>query len=211
MQDSPLHEKIGPALLEQVMVAAGLVRAGGVAAYPTDTVYGLGADVFNIEAVSRVFSIKQRPLSMPLPVLIAEHSQLAELVGIIPDRAKILMDKFWPGALTIVFNKAPGFTSPALAGSGKIAIRLPGHPLTLRLIQETGHPIVGTSANLHGRPAALTAGEVREQLGGKADIIIDGGRSPGGIESTVVDITARTPVILRGGAIPAETLAIFLT
>ena len=180
-------------------------------AYPTDTVYGLGADIFNDSAVIKVFNAKKRPLSMPLPVLIAETSQLRELVEDIPSTAKILMDKFWPGGLTIIFHRAPSFKSLALADSNKIAIRLPGHPVTLRLIQELGHPVVGTSANLHGSAAALTSADVKYQLGDAVDFIIAGGPCPGGTESTIVDITVHPPVILRKGALPEKDLADFLT
>ncbi|MCX5993983.1 MAG: L-threonylcarbamoyladenylate synthase [Chloroflexi bacterium] len=195
-------------ILAQVKKCAAVMRAGGIAAYPTDTVYGLGADVYNGGAVTKVFAAKQRPLNIPLPVLIADTSQLNELTAGIPPLAKMLMDKFWPGALTIIFNKAPGFNSLVLAGGSKIAVRLPDHPLTLRLMKELGHPIVGTSANLHDRPAALTASEVREQLGGTAvDFILDGGPCPGGVESTVVDVTVNPPAILRQGAIPGKDLA----
>ena len=116
------------------------------------------------------------------------------------------MDKYWPGGLTIVFNRAPAFHSLALADSGKVAIRLPGHPVTLRLIQKLGRPIVGTSANLHNSPAALTAAGVKKQLGDTVDFIIDGGPCPGGTESTIVDITVNPPVILRKGAIPEKEI-----
>ncbi len=171
MEKSSLQAKITPALLGQVKTTTDIMRSGGIVAYPTDTVYGLGADVFNDEAVARVFAVKKRPLTMPLPVLIAETSQLGELVEVIPAAARILMDRFWPGGLTIVFAKAPAFNSLVLAGSGKIAVRLPGHPITLRLIQELGRPMVGTSANLHNGPVAVTAKEVRDQLGDAVDFI----------------------------------------
>lgn len=202
MKNRPYPLVITAALLEQVNRAAGILRSGGIAAYPTDTVYGLGADIFNERAVKKVFTAKKRPLSMPLPVLIAETSQLRDLVEDIPSAARILMDKFWPGGLTIIFHRAHALKSLALADSDKIAVRQPGHPLTLQLIRELGRPIVGTSANLHGSPAALTAAEVKKQLGDAVDFIIDGGPCPGGIESTIVDIVVDPPVILREGAIP---------
>jgi len=211
MKNKPFRPVITPELLGQVNRAAGILRSGGIAAYPTDTVYGLGADVFNDRAVTRVFTVKKRPLTMPLPVLIAETSQLRELVEDIPSTAKMLMDKFWPGGLTIIFHRAHAFKSLALADSGKIAVRLPGHPLTLKLIQELGRPMVGTSSNLHGSPAALTAVEVKNQLGDAVDFIIDGGPCQGGIESTIVDITVNPPLILRKGAIPEKYLADLLT
>jgi L-threonylcarbamoyladenylate synthase len=210
MKNRPFPPEITPELLEQVNKAAGIMRSGGIAAYPTDTVYGLGADVFNGRAVTKVFTAKKRPPGMPLPVLIAETSQLRELVEDIPPVARILMEKFWPGALTIIFHRRPAFKSLALAGSGKIAIRLPGHPLTLRLIKELGNPIVGTSANLHGYPATLTAAEVKEQLGDGVDFIIDSGPHPGGIESTIVDITVDPPLVLRKGAIAEKDLLYLL-
>jgi len=203
--------EITAALLGQVYKAAGILRAGGTAAYPTDTVYGLGANVFNDNAVKKVFSAKKRPPGMPLPILIAETSQLRELVEDIPPTAGILMEKFWPGGLTIVFHRRPAFQSLALADSGKIAIRLPGHPLTLRLIEELGLPIVGTSANLHGYPPALTAAEVKEQLGVGVDFIIDGSPCPGGIESTIVDVTVDPPLVLRKGAIDEKDLLYLFT
>ncbi len=199
-------QNITPALLEQVKKAAAVLRAGGIVAYPTDTVYGLGSDVYNDEAVKKVFLAKSRPLDMPLPVLIADVSQLAGLTGTFPPYARTLMGKYWPGGLTIVFNKAASFTSLALAGSSKIAVRMPGHPVALLLIKELGRPISGTSANLHDHASALTAGEVEKQLGGGVDFIMDGGRCPGGQESTIVDVTVNPPVILRKGAIPEKEL-----
>lgn len=199
-------QNITSALLEQVKKAAAILRAGGIVAYPTDTVYGLGSDVYNYEAVKKVFLVKNRPLDMPLPVLIADVSQLAGLAGTFPPYARTLMGKYWPGGLTIVFNKAASFTSLALAGSSKIAIRMPGHPLALLLIKELGRPISGTSANLHDHASALTAGEVEKQLGGGVDFIMDDGRCPGGQESTIVDVTVNPPVILRKGAIPEKEI-----
>jgi len=193
-------------ILEQVKKCAAVMRAGSIAAYPTDTVYGLGADVYNGRAVGKIFAAKRRPLNLPLPVLIADISQLDKLTASIPPPAKILMDKFWPGALTIVFNKAAAFDSPALAGGSKVAVRMPGHAVTLRLITEAGRPIVGTSANLHGLPSTLTAAEVRTQLGSAVDFILDGGPCPSGVESTIVDVTVNPPAILRTGAISEQNI-----
>jgi L-threonylcarbamoyladenylate synthase len=203
-------DNIPAEILGQVKKCAAVIRAGGIAAYPTDTVYGLGADVYNGGAVAKVFAAKRRPLNLPLPVLIADTSQLDELTADIPPPAKLMMDKFWPGGLTIVFNKAPGFNSPVLCGGSKVAVRMPGHAVTLRLIKEVGRPIVGTSANLHNQPSVLTALEVSAQSGPAVDFILDGGPCPGGIESTVVDVTVDPPAILRQGAVPATDLAEFL-
>ena len=193
-------------VLAQVKKCAGALKSGGIAAFPTDTVYGLGADVYNDQAIRRIYAAKRRPLNLPLPVLIADMSQLNQLAADIPPLAKKLMAKFWPGALTIVFDKAPSFNSPVLAGSRKIAVRMPGHAVTLRLIKEASCPIVGTSANLHNLPALLTAAEVREQLGSAVDFILDGGTCLGGLESTIVDVTGDKPAILRRGAIPEKEI-----
>jgi L-threonylcarbamoyladenylate synthase len=211
MKNKPFKVEITVALLGQINRAADILRSGRIAAYPTDTVYGLGADVFNDGAVIKVFTAKKRPPGMPLPVLIAETSQLRELAEDIPSMARILMDKFWPGGLTIIFHRRPAFKSLALSDSNKIAVRLPGHPITLRLIKELGHPMVGTSANLHGYPAALTAAEVKKQLGGMVDFVIDGGPCQGGIESTIVDVTVDPPLVLRKGAIAEKDLLDLLT
>lgn len=210
MRKSKLLTPISPTILAQVRKAVDVMRSGGCAAFPTDTVYGLGADVYNAEAVTRVFTVKRRLMTLPMPVLIAETKQLGELTGAVSDTARVLMDKFWPGGLTIVFNRKASFDSPVLAGSGKVAVRLPGHAVTLRLIQELGSPMVGTSANLHNGPSALTASDVKRQLGDNVDFIIDGGPCPGGIESTLVDITVDPPTILRVGAIPAGELTALL-
>jgi L-threonylcarbamoyladenylate synthase len=129
-----------------------------------------------------------------------------ELAADIPSLAMKLMALFWPGGLTIVLKASPAFDSLALAGSSKVAVRMPDHAVTLRLIREARCPIVGTSANLHNLPATLTAAQVREQLGTTVDFILDGGACPGGIESTIVDVTGDKPVILRTGAIPEKDL-----
>jgi len=193
-------------ILEQVKKCAAVLRSGGIAAYPTDTVYGLGAHIRNDIAVAKVFSVKRRPLNLPLPVLICDVSQLKELAADIPPSAERLITTFWPGALTIVFNKAPSFNSLVTAGSSKVAVRMPDHAITLRLIKEVGRPIVGTSANLHGRTSVLNAEEVRFQLGAGIDCILDGGTCPGGTESTIIDITGDKPVILRTGAIAEKDI-----
>lgn len=193
-------------ILEQVKKCAAVLRSGGIAAYPTDTVYGLGADIYNDKAVSKVFAAKRRPLNLPLPVLICDLLQLKELTADVPPTAARLITAFWPGALTLVFNKAAAFNSTVLAGEGKIAVRMPDHAVTLRLIKEAGCPIVGTSANLHNHNAPLTAAQIMDQLGATIDFILDGGPCPGGTESTIVDVTGNNPVFLRKGAIPEKDI-----
>ncbi|RPJ60343.1 MAG: threonylcarbamoyl-AMP synthase [Dehalococcoidia bacterium] len=201
-----MKDSISSTLIEQVKKAAAVLRDGGIVAYPTDTIYGLGADIYNDIAVMKVFAVKNRPLSLPLPVLIDDISQLANLVSGQTAFSLALANKFWPGALTIIFNKAPQFEGPLLAGSNKIGVRIPDHEVTRLLIRELGHPITGTSANLHTGEITLTADEVRRQMGSQVDFIIDAGRCPGGKESTIVDITAGPPRILRHGAVPDDAV-----
>lgn len=199
-------ERLPAYVSEQIENAVGVLREGGIVAYPTDTVYGLGADVYNDEAVKKVFAIKNRPLSLPLPVLIADAEQVISLTSELSLTARSLMERFWPGGLTIIFTKSPLFNSMVLAGGGKIGIRLPDHPVPRLLIKELGRPIAGTSANLHNRETALTATEVHEHLGGLVDFIIDAGRCPGGAESTIIDVTADPPRVLRHGIVPESEI-----
>jgi L-threonylcarbamoyladenylate synthase len=181
------------------------LKKGGVIAFPTDTVYGLGGDAFNSRAVERVYETKNRPKHQQLPLLIADTAQLTAMAGSILGIAWFLARRFWPGGLTLVLPKADSL--PAyLAPESSIAVRVPNHPICLALIQRLGNPIIGTSANISGQPAALTADEVGQQLGGKIDFIITGGKCPGGKESTVVDVTHEAPVILRQGIIPAHEI-----
>ena len=196
-----MTKTIPSSLTEQVKQAVAVLRDGGIVAYPTDTIYGLGADIYNDKAVERVFTAKNRPMSMPLPVLIDNVQQLAELVSGQTAFSRALIKKFWPGGLTIIFNKAPQLHSLALAGSANIGVRIPDHPVARLLIRELGRPITGTSANLHTDKITLTADEVRDQLGSHVDYIIDAGRCTGKIESTIVDVTVNPPVIMRQGTI----------
>jgi L-threonylcarbamoyladenylate synthase len=183
-----------------------ILQKGGVVAFPTDTVYGLGADAFNPTAVERIYEIKNRPKYQQFPLLIADVKQLTALAEPIPEIVWFLARRFWPGGLTLVLSKKDSV--PAyLASRPTIAVRIPNHPVCLALIQRLGNPIIGTSANISGQPAALTAEEVEQQLGKKIDLIINGCQCPGGKESTIVDITHEPPVILRQGIIPSPEIA----
>jgi L-threonylcarbamoyladenylate synthase len=185
--------------------AVKILRNGGVIAFPTDTVYGLGADAFNARAVERVYEIKNRPKNQQFPLLIADVKQMTTLAGQIPETAWFLARRFWPGGLTLVLSKKDSL--PAYLASGRtIAVRVPDHPICLAIIEGLGNPITGTSANASGRPAALTAEEVEQQLGGKIDLIVDGSKCPGGKESTIVDTTREPPIILRQGIIPSHDI-----
>jgi len=181
------------------------LKKGGVIAFPTDTVYGLGADAFNARAVERIYEIKNRARHQQLPLLIADVKQLTALANPIPEIAWFLTRHFWPGGLTLVLEKTDSV--PAHLASGPtIAVRIPNHCVCLALIQHLGNPIIGTSANISGQPPALTADEVRQQLAGEIDFVLNGGKCPGGKESTVVDITHDAPAILRQGIISSDEI-----
>jgi L-threonylcarbamoyladenylate synthase len=191
---------------QHIKKAISILKKGGLVAYPTDTVYGLGACITNIQAVERIFQVKGRSKGMALPVLLADRVQIEEIVASIPPAAKRLADEFFPGALTIVLPKSDAVPEIITGGGSTIAFRIPNHPVPLALIKGLGKPIVGTSANLSGLNSALTAAEVFAQIGNKIDMVIDGGKCPGGIESTVVDLSGEKPVIRRQGAISIEQL-----
>lgn len=192
-------------LQREIEKGVKILRKGGVIAFPTDTVYGLGADAFNSPAVERIYEIKNRPKHRQLPLLIADVERLITLADSIPEIAWFLAKRFWPGGLTLVLPKTDSL--PAyLAPESTIAVRVPNHPVCLALIQHLGNPIIGTSANISGQPTALTAEEVGQQLGGKIDFVINGGKCPGGKESTVVDATREPPIILRQGIIPSDEI-----
>jgi L-threonylcarbamoyladenylate synthase len=192
-------------LQREIEKGVKILQKGGVIAFPTDTVYGLGADAFNHTAVERIYQIKNRPKYQQFPLLISDVKQMTTLAGSIPEIAWFLARRFWPGGLTLILSKTD--SAPACPGSGPtIAVRVPNHPICQALIQHLGNPLIGTSANTSGQPAALTAEEVGQQLEGKIDLIINGGKCPGGRESTIVDITHEPPVILRQGIIPSREI-----
>ncbi len=191
---------------QQVEKGISILKQGGIVAFPTDTVYGLGACANLHQAVERVYKVKERARNMPLPLLLADVSQITEVAEPVPPIAWLLINSFLPGALTIVLPRSNSVPDIITAGSKTIAVRIPAHPVPTALAQGLGTPIVGTSANLSGRPSPLTAEEVHSQLGDKIDLVIDGGRCPGGKESTIVDVTGQTPVVLREGAISSEEL-----
>ncbi len=174
---------------------------GGVVAFPTDTVYGLGAAVSSARGVQKVFSIKGRSATQALPVLIANVEQLGEVAVEVSPEAMRLAGLFWPGPLTLVLKRADRVPLLVTAGGGTVGVRVPDHPVPLALIRGLGEPITGTSANLSGLPACKTAAEVRGQLGSLVDYVIDAGPLPGGTESTIVDMTESVPKILREGAV----------
>ena len=192
-----------PACIEQ---AAFLLRQGQLVCYPTDTVYGIGAVSSNDDAIRRLYAVKGRSPDKPLPLLIAEAAQASFYAQVTP-LAKQLMSRFWPGPLTIVMHKADGLRSRALAGQNTVALRVPDNDVPREIVRMLGEPLTGTSANRSGARPPLSAAEVAFSLGDMISLVIDGGRSPGGVESTVVDVTGPAPVVVREGAVSQEELA----
>jgi L-threonylcarbamoyladenylate synthase len=201
-----MGNKLSSSIQRQVEQGINILKQGGIVAFPTDTVYGLGAGIDIEHAVARIYMVKGRPRSMALPLLLADESQINEVAQPVPPIAWLLADKFLPGALTMVLFKSKSVPDIVTGGGKTVAVRIPAHPIPVALARGLGTPIVGTSANLSGKPSSLTASEVRAQLGDKVDLIIDGGRCPGGEESTIVDLTGETPLVLREGTISREKL-----
>lgn len=201
-----MSDKLSSNIQKQVERGISILKQGGIVAFPTDTVYGLGACVSIHQAVERIYAVKERPRNMALPLLLADTSQITEFAYPVPPIAWLLIDNFLPGALTIVLHKSNSVPDIITGGGATVAVRIPAHPVPVALAKGLGTPVVGTSANLSGSPSPLTADEVYSQFGNKIDLVIDGGRCPGGKESTIVDVTGETPVVLREGAISREEI-----
>lgn len=185
--------------------AAQLV-AGGVVALPTDTVYGIAAALANQDALHRLFAIKGRPADRTIPVLVSSTDALARLALDLGDRAVLLLDRYWPGPLTVVIPARHGMPAAVMGPGGTVGVRLPNHPLAIEVIEKAGGAIACTSANRHGAAPARSAAEVAETLGPELDLILDGGGTPGGVPSTVVALDGDDLRVLRDGAIPWEHL-----
>lgn len=192
-----------------ILYGISLLKAGHPISFPTDTVYALGAPINDIACVKMVYEIKQRPLNMALPILLAEPGDVSLVALEVSDTARVLMQEFWPGALTLVFRKTPFVPDIVTAGSPTVAVRIAGSPLAIEIVRSVGVPIIGTSANIHGRPSPTTAKDVEAQIGDKVELIIDAGKTPGGIESTILDMSTDRPRILRQGAVARATLEKF--
>lgn len=201
-----MRKDIYPPLYDQIRQAVVILKQGGVIAFPTETVYGLGASIALPEAASRIYQIKGRDQSKALPLMLSDISQINYVADSVPEVAWLLVREFWPGPLTLVVTKSAAVPDLITSGSKTVAIRISSHPVAQAIVEELGAPITGTSANISGKPNPATAEEVRIQLGGKIDFIIDGGKCPGGIESTIIDVTKEVPVILREGAIPRQII-----
>lgn len=183
-----------------------MLREGYLVAFPTETVYGLGANAFNFQAVVKVFKAKNRPLSNPLIVHLYSDEQLKYVVSEVPDEAIKLMKKFWPGPLTIVLPKSRDLPSVVTGGLDKVGVRIPAHPVSLKLLRSCGVPVVASSANRSGSVSPLTADDVIDELRNYVDLVLDGGETYLGIESTVLDLTIEPPTILRLGSLPKEEI-----
>ena len=198
-----------PSLGEQIDEALRVLKWGGLVVFPTDTVYGLGADPRNPDAVARVYDVKRRSRDMALPLLASGVRQVAT-VAVMACAARLLARRYWPGALTLVLPRKPEFPGFVAGGGPTLAVRVPRHRVPVALARGLGVPIVGTSANISGRASPVTAAEAAEQLGGLVEFIIDGGACPGGIESTVIDVSGGKPRALRHGALRADAVLSWL-
>lgn len=192
-----------PAALEK---AHRVLRKGGILAYPTETLYGLGVDPFQEQALERLFLLKGRPRLMPISVLVRDREMMKEVVREVSPMALLLLEAFLPGPLTIVLPARPGLPERLTAGSGKIGVRISPHPLVAHLFAFHPFPVTSTSANPSGMPGARTGAEVADYFPQGLDCILDAGPAPGGVGSTVVDATGPKPVILREGAISRKQL-----
>ena len=195
---------------QELDTAVLVLREGGVVAFPTDTLYGLGADVFNASALQRVFDIKGRPAELALPVLVAAWPQVEVVAVGLTEAARRLAAAFWPGSLTLVLPKSPSLSLLVTGGRDTVAVRMPDHPAPLTLAAQLGRPITGTSANRSGEADLKTLAAVQATLGGSVDCIVDVGPPPQGTPSTVVDLTGDVPALIREGAIPfSEVLRVW--
>ncbi|MFH1020501.1 MAG: L-threonylcarbamoyladenylate synthase [Pseudomonadota bacterium] len=187
---------------ESLAQACAVLRDGGIVAFPTETYYGLAVDPFNQAALSRLFALKGRSTDKPVLLIVDNPSQLSTLVAEIPPSFTMLMQKFWPGPLTLVFPGAPLLPELLTGNRGTIGIRVSSHPVARQLVRAFAGPITATSANFSGHPPAVTAGGVRDQLGPGVGLVIDGGKTPGGQGSTLLGYQEGKVCLLRAGVVP---------
>ena len=191
---------------EEIAFAARLLQGGELVAFPTETVYGLGACLFQPEAIVSLFKVKGRPSDNPLIVHVSSRAQVEEIAEEIPELFDRLASSFFPGPLTVVLKRRSSVPSLVSAGLGSIALRMPSHPIALKLIELVGQPLVAPSANLSGRPSATQPKHVLEDFEGKIAAVVDGGKTQLGIESTVISLLGAVPVLLRPGSITEEEI-----
>ncbi len=190
--------------LSKLRRAAELLRNGGLVAFPTETVYGLGANALNEEAAKKIYAAKGRPSDNPLIAHIADFKDLDPLVSSVPEAGRKLMEAFWPGPLTLIFPKSAIVPYGTTGGLDTVAVRMPADPVAAALIRLAGVPVAAPSANTSGRPSPTTADHVWQDMNGKIEMIVDGGPVGIGVESTIIDVTGSVPLILRPGAITRE-------
>lgn len=186
--------------------AADVIKSGGLVAMPTESFYGLAVSATNTRAIQRLLDVKKRSSDRPILILIPSVEHLDQYVTHTPEIARLLMDEFWPGGLTLIFESKPILPRELTAGTGKIGIRLSSHPVATALTQAVGLPITATSANISGQPACSSAKEVFQSLGESVDLILDGGETAGGKGSTVLDVTVDPPVVVREGMVSWEKI-----
>lgn len=191
---------------DDILLGADYLRAGKLVAFPTETVYGLGADARNPEAVKGIFKAKGRPTNHPLIIHLAEAEQMRAWAKTIPETAWQLAEAFWPGPLTLILPRADGVPDVVSGGLDTVALRVPEHPVALELLNAFGGGVAAPSANRYGRVSPTCASDVREELADKVDLILDGGRCRIGIESTIVDLSSSVPRLLRPGSVTEEML-----
>jgi L-threonylcarbamoyladenylate synthase len=187
--------------------ARALLKRDGLLAAPTETFYALVANPFSAAALARLFAVKERAAAKPVLLLVSDPAMLPQVIREVPEVAARLLARFWPGPLTLILPALPGLPRLLTGGTGTVGVRQPRQAVTCRLIAELGFPVTGTSANRSGRPPLTLAAEVNRELGREVDLILDAGPCPGGLPSTIVDVTVQPPRLVRPGAVPAAALA----
>ncbi len=200
-----IETRVLPVTEESMAEAVRILLAGGLVAFPTDTVYGVGAHAFQPQAVEKLYTAKIRARDKAIPLLLARADELSLVAESLPPTAGPLVEKFWPGGLTLVVRKR-AIVSDVVSSGPTVAVRVPAHPVPQALIAAMGAPLAATSANRAGHPSPVTAQDVVRELTGRVELILDGGPCPGGIPSTVLDLTTDPPMVLRAGAITEEDI-----
>jgi L-threonylcarbamoyladenylate synthase len=207
MKETKIYKIYKDNIDEKIIKECGeALKKGKTVVFPTETVYGLGGNIYSEDTLNQIYQAKGRPSDNPLIVHICNLSQLEELVEEVPENAKILIDKYWPGPLTIIFKKNKNLPDYITRGLDTVAVRMPSNPIALKLLEECGVPVAAPSANTSGKPSPTRGSHVVEDLKGKVDVIIDGGSSKIGLESTVIDVYSKPLMILRPGGVTLENI-----